>query len=84
MQRKTQSDGPPETVEIMGAPKPAARELVKDYAIPVGVAVAAGILSGAAAIQVVGLSVVAGVVTGIVTAAVTLQKLLEARSKSRS
>ena len=77
--RKTSTS---KTIEGAG-PKHIGRELVREYAVPAGIAVAAGILGGVAAVKVIGLTVAMGVATGIVTAVATFQKVSEALSKLR-
>ncbi len=47
------------------------------YVLPAAVGIAAGILAGAVAVQVVGLSVVAGIAVGVVAAGYTFTKVAE-------
>ncbi len=71
------------TIEGAG-PKRTGRELVREYAVPVGIAIAAGILGGTIAVKVVGLTVAMGVAAGIVAAVTTYQKVDEVLVKVRT
>ena len=71
------------TVEGAVGAKRTGRQLVRAYAMPVGIAVAAGILGGVVAVNVLGVTVTVGVATGLVTAVATFQKTSEALSKLR-
>ncbi len=73
----TETGGGAEGAKLTG------RELLHEYALPIAVAVATGVVAGAIAVKVVGLTVVMGVATGIVTAAATFQKLGELWPKAR-
>ncbi len=76
--------GTTKTVEGAASAKRTGRGLVREYAVPVGIAIAAGILGGTIAVKVVGLTVAMGVAAGIVAAVTTYQKVGEVLVKVRT
>jgi hypothetical protein len=75
--------GTVKTAGVAGT-KRTGRELVREYAMPVGIAVAAGVLGGVVAVKAFGLGIAMGVAAGILTAVATYQKVDEALSKLRA